>query len=205
MQRETPDIGLRDIFSLSSFCCNYIRPYSRDTKGGNIHHEIRKPRKPMIDIPIISDPAHPVFLPTSQTTSGCYRSGINHRKWENSGVTQLLTLTATRCSPPSLMGTHCPRVGVITTLSPMFFRGWKSVAGGSADSDSDSDLDRFRCPCPANRRSIPNLDKANNRPVTYPNLTLSYSSALLLLPVLRRIHTGCPKSKPIPIIFSNIL
>lgn len=53
----------------------------------------------------------------------------------------------------------------------MFFRGWKSVAAGSADSDSD--LDRFPCLCQANRRSIPNLDKPDNRPVTYPNLTLS--------------------------------
>lgn len=58
---DTPDAFAR-IFFFSSFRCNYIWPYSRDTKGGNIHHEIRKPREPMIDIPIISDPAHPVFL-----------------------------------------------------------------------------------------------------------------------------------------------
>lgn len=140
----------------------------------------------MIDIPIISDPAHLVFLPAplSDRLWYNYRSGINHRKWENSGVTQLLTLTATTLLATFSNGYTLPSC---RSNNDSFHRCF-SGDGNRRPPVPDPDLDRFRCLCSANRRSIPNLDKASNRPVTYPNLTLTRAN--------RSAHRSPPSSSP---------
>lgn len=107
--RDTPDTRWRVIFFSSlTFPCNYIRPYTEQRHEGR-QHPSWDPQAAQADDRYTHNlwPRHIPYF-SRLHTPGCYRSGINHRKWENSGVTQLLTLTAARCSPPSLMGTHCP-------------------------------------------------------------------------------------------------
>lgn len=107
--------------------CPVSRGTEKEVGQQSVHHEIQ-PRKPMIDICNLGQFA-PVFQFFPQTLAAPVLT-VEMGKF---GVTSYYVNDhANALLAASLMGTHCPRVRVITTLSRLFFRPWKSCRTDSS-------------------------------------------------------------------------